>query len=402
MSISRRPCLCAGVSVCSPHHPGMYTLHPNPPSPLWKQLADSNRLAPQSGDGHVTCTSQLPISPVRVERYLKPKQAMMVTTASPRMERRVAASGAKASGQPAHTAVLAEKSASLHFGQLGGHAFVPVPQTEISTQPVSADLSSQGQNTSLSAARSTQMCTTSRKVARLLTFSDSSLRDVDDATLPQAKDSSHVLYSADSLELSDIASTASTEMNRSSVVSPRFYDGLPISLEELLSSSSDASASTSPQLGKEGAASAPVFSFTSPPPVRRWQEDDSKANPRPPPQLAAIPLSPHGADTIIRPRSSPVPSRRGDYISSQESHGTLSINSLQATGGVCGGRGEMDEQTDITSSHRPRLLQPRLSTPRVAMATNTRVQPVAVPPSDTTQMLPNVFSSRGPDTKTLR
>lgn len=389
----------------------MYMLQSNPPSPSWRKSGDSKRLPSQSRDGHVT-TSQLPISPVRVERYLKPKQAtqaVVVTAPSPRKERKLATSATKASAdQPVDTTIPAEEPGSLRFSQLERRAFATMPQMEISAQPLSVDLSRHSQNNiSLPGASDTQLYTNRRKVARLLTFSDSSPRNVDDTPLPQGEDSPLMLYSVDSLELSDTTSMTSTEMNRSSVISPRFYDGLPITLEELLSSSSDASASASPQQGEDGPGtphlqgnpfvqvSAPLLSFTSPSSVSRRQKDKLEAYPHPLPPSSSIPLTPHGADTVVRPRSSPVLSYHSDYISSQATHGTPAIRLLRATNGVHG-------KTDLGTTHRPHLLQPGPSSPHVAMATNTRVQPVAMPPPNTALVHPNGFPSSGPDTKTLR
>ena len=389
----------------------MYMLHSNPPSSSWsKSLGDSNTLPSQSRDGHVT-TSQLPISPVRVERYLKPKQAtqvVMVMAESPRKERKLVASATKASAdQQVDTTISTEEPASLRFSQLERRAFASMPQMETSAQPLPVDLSSLSQNISLPGASGIQLYPNRRKVARLLTFSDPSLRDVDDTPLQRDEDSPLMLYSVDSLELSDTASTTSTEMNRSSVISPRFYDGLPITLDELLSSSSDASTSASPQQVEDGPGtpriqgnrslevSAPLMPFSSPSSVSKWQKDKLEAYPHPLPPSSSIPLTPHGADTVVRPRSSPVLSYHSDYISSQATHGTPALRLLRATNGVRG-------QTDLGTTHRPHLLQPGLSSPRVAMATNTRVQPVAMPPHNTTLVHPNGFPSSGPDTKTLR
>ena len=390
----------------------MYTLHSNPPSPLWKKFGDSNLLLHQSHDSHVNFTSQLPITPVRVERCLKPKQSVMVTIASPRKERKTALSSMTAD-RPTGSAVLTDESASMRLSQLEEHTFATVPQTETSTQPLPLRISSDSQSASLPNASTFRPHTNSRrKVARLLTFSDSSLQGVEDAgNLSQDEDSTLVLYSKDSLELSDAASVTSTEISRSGMVSPRFYGGLPISLEELLSSSSsDASASASPQQEKDLQgrlpleASAPLLSSTAPSSVSQWQNNEPEPYTHPPPpHLAPVPLTPRRADTIIRPRASPVFSRHSNFISSQAMHSTPAISPLRGTSGLCGRRGEVDTPSDSLSAHRALLLQPGSpSYSRVAMATNTRAQPVAMPPPNTTLSRPNSFPSRVTDTRMLR
>lgn len=404
--------LCLPVRVSAQfQHFAMYMLHSNTPSPLWKKFGDSNPLLHQSRDSHVDSTSQLPITPVRVERCLKPKQAVIVTIASPRKERK-AASLAITADQPADSAVLGDESASLRLSQSEERTFATVPQTETSTQPLPVSISSDSQSASLSNASNIQLYTNGRrKVARLLAFSDSSLQDMEDAQrLSQDEDSTLVLYSKDSLELSDAGSVTSTSISRSGMVSPRFYDGLPISLEELLSSSSsDASESASPQQEQDlqrslpPEASAPLLSSTAPPSVTQWQGNEPEPHTHPPPpHLTPVPLTHRRADTVIRPRASPVFSRHSNFISSQAMHSASAISPLRGTSRLCGRRGEVDAPSDSVSTHRALLRPGSTSSSRVAMPTNTRAQPVAMPLPSTRLSRPNGFPPRVTDTRMLR
>ena len=226
-------------------------------------------------------------------------------------------SAVKASaGQLVGNASIADESSSLWLSKLEGHTSTSKPQKEPSALPQLVGLSSQSRGDSLAGVSGTQLHAHSKKVARVLSFNDSSLRNVDGTLLTLAQDASLGLYSVDSLDQSDTTSMLSSEMNRSGVLSPRFYDGLPITLEELLSSSSESSSLASPQQpGKDGAAttptqanpsitaSSPLLSFGQSSSHSQQRQNKLEAHPHPLPPLAAIPLTPPG--TVIRPRSSP-------------------------------------------------------------------------------------------------